>query len=291
MSLAEAARPARPGPAQVVPGAFGRLLRSELRLVFGRRRNLVLLAGLAVIPLLIAVAIALSDDGPEAGEGPPFLSRVSSNGLFLVFTALTVSLPLFLPLTVGVVSGDAVAGEAGAGTLRYLLTVPVTRGRLLLAKGLASYAFAVAAVGTVAVVGLVAGAALFGLGETTLLSGDTVPLGEALLRALGVAAYVALSLTGLVAVGLFLSTLTEVPVAAMAATVVVAVASSILNALPQLAVVHPYLLTHHWLDFGELLRVQVDLGSLADGLLVQVSWVLVAGALAWSRFSTADVTS
>ena len=289
MSLVETAA-ARPAP-PAVPGAFSRLLRSELRLVFGRRRNLVLLAGLAAIPLLIALAVSLTSGGPEPGEGPPFSERVSSNGLFLVFTALTVSLPLFLPLTVGIVSGDAVAGEAGTGTLRYLLTVPVTRGRLLLVKGLASFAFAVAAVLTVALVGLAAGAALFGLGETTLLSGDTVPVGEGLLRALGVAAYVALSLTGLVAVGLFVSTLTEVPVAAMAATVVVAVASSIVNALPQLSAVHPVLLTHHWLDFGELLRPQVDVGALAAGLTVQIGWVAIAAAAAWSRFTTADVTA
>ncbi len=282
--------PARRAPV-AVRGAFARLLRSELRLVFGRRRNLVLLAGLAAIPLLIATAVALSSGGPDPGEGPPFSERVSSNGLFLVFTALTVSLPLFLPLTVGIVSGDAIAGEAGTGTLRYLLTVPVSRGRLLLVKGLASFVFAVAAVLTVALVGLAAGAALFGLGETTLLSGDTVPLSEGLLRGLGVAAYVALSLTGLVAVGLFVSTLTEVPVAAMAATVVVAVASSIVNALPQLSAVHPVLLTHHWFDFGELLRTQVDLGALTAGLVVQAGWVAIAAALAWARFTTADVTA
>ena len=272
-------------------GATGRFLRSELRLVFGRRRNQVLLAGLGLIPLLIALAVTLTNDGPSDGGGPPFSERVSSNGLFLVFTALTVSLPLFLPLAVGIVSGDAVAGEAGAGTLRYLLTVPVGRGRLLVVKGLAAFLYALAAVLVVALVGLAAGALLFGLGETTLLSGDTVSVGEGLLRALGVAAYVALSLTGLVAVGLLMSTLTEVPVAAMAATVVVAVVNSVLDALPQLSVVHPYLLTHHWFDFGDLLRTTVDYGSLAEGLLVQVGWVLVAGSLAWSRFTTADVTA
>lgn len=294
MSLAEQSlQVTAPGPASVRArrGATGRLLRSELRLVFGRRRNQVLLLGLSVVPLLIALAVWLTRDGGGDGGGPPFSERVSSNGLFLVFTALAVSLPLFLPLAVGIVSGDAVAGEAGAGTLRYLLTVPVGRGRLLLVKGLAAFGFAVAAVLLVALVGLTAGAVLFGLGETTLLSGDTVPLTEGLVRGLGVAVYVALSLTGLVAVGMLMSTLTEVPVAAMAATVVVAVVSSVLNALPQLSVVHPFLLTHHWLDFGELLRTQVDLGTLASGLLVQVGWVAVAGSLAWSRFTSADVTA
>ena len=294
MSLAELTPAVEaPAPSDVRPrrrGSLLRMLRSELRLVFGRRRNQVLLVALGVIPLIVGFAVELSG-GPSDGDGPPFLTAVSSNGLFLVFTSLVVCLPLFLPLTVGIVSGDAVAGEANAGTLRYLLAVPVSRPRLLLVKFLGSLAFAAAAVLTVALVGLVAGGLLFGFGDVTLLSGDTVGIGEGLLRAAGVALYVILSLTGLVAVGLFVSTLTEVPVGAMATTVVVSVASSVLDALPQLSAIHPGLLTHHWLDFGELLRGSVDVGVLAEGMVVQAAWVLVAGALAWSRFTTADVTA
>jgi len=290
MSLAELETPT-PVRRRQQRGAGMRLLRSELRLVFGRRRNQVLLVALGLIPVVVGLAVRLSSDRPENGEGPPFLSQVSSNGLFLVFTSLVVCLPLFLPLAVGIVSGDAVAGEASTGTLRYLLTVPVSRARLLLVKGAAAMAFAAAAVLSVSLVGLLAGALLFGLGNVTLLSGDTVGLAEGLMRALGVTGYVTLSLTGLVAVGLLISTLTEVPVGAMATTIVVAVTSSVLDALPQLSAIHAGLLTHHWLDFGELLRADVDLASLGSGLLVQVAWVAVAAALAWSRFTTADVTA
>ena len=125
----------------------------------------------------------------------------------------------------------------------------------------------------------------------TLLSGDTVSLGEGLGRAALVALYVVASMTGLVVLGLFVSTLTEVPVAAMAATIVLAVTSQVLDSLPQLSVIHPYLLTHHWLDFGELLRSQVDWSSLIGGLGLQVGWVAVMGALAVARFTTADVTA
>lgn len=304
MSLAEQAV-SQPG-ATVRPTAFGnsvparsarqrgstwRLWRSELRLVFGRRRNQVLLVALGLVPILVGVAVQLAGGGGDAGEGPPFLDRVSSNGLFLVFTSLVVCLPLFLPLAVGIVSGDAIAGEASTGTLRYLLAVPVSRGRLLLAKALGATAFAAAAVLTIAGAGLVTGGLLFGLGDLTLVSGDVVSLGEGLLRTVGIAGYVVLSLTGLIAVGLLISTLTEVPVGAMATTIVVAVTSTVLDSLPQLSAIHPALLTHHWLDLGEFLRTQVSLSTLAGGLFVQVAWVAVAGALAWSRFSSADVTA
>lgn len=280
-------------PAVMAPrrGAWGRLLRSELRLVFGRRRNLALLAGLAAVPLLLGIVLFVTQDTALSGQGPGFVGRVTGNGLFLVVAALFMCLPFLLPLTIGIASGEAIAGEAAAGTLRYLLAVPVSRTRLLGVKALATMAFVAAAVLAIALVALVTGGAFFGLTDVTLLSGTTVPLADGLVRVAGVAAYVALSLTGLVAVGLFFSTLTEVPVGAMAATVILAIVSAVLDTLPQLSAIHPFLLTHHWLDFAEFLRVEVDWGVLGQGLAVQAAWVAIFGSLAWSRFATADVSS
>ncbi len=258
--------------------------------MFGRRRNQILLAVLGGVPLLLGIVLKVSGS-PQPGEGPTFLSQVTDNGLFLVFTSLTVALPLFLPLVVGIVSADTVAGEASTGTLRYLLTVPVTRARLLGAKAAGALAYTAAAALTVAVVGLVTGAALFPLGRVTLLSGDTVSLANGLLRTVGVALFVAVSLAGLAVVGLAISTLTEVPVAAMAATVGFAVVSAVLASIPQLSAIHPYLLTTHWLDFGELLRATVRISALLPGLVTQLAYAAAAGAIAWLRFRRADVTS
>ena len=277
-------------PAQV-RGSRWRFLRSELRLVFGRRRNLALLAGLAAVPLLLGTVLFIAQDAGLGGQGPGFVGRVTGNGLFLVIAALFMCLPFLLPLTIAIASGDAVAGEAQAGTLRYLLALPVSRTRLLGVKAAAALAFAVTAVLAIAVVALITGALYFGLSDMTLLSGTTVPLADGIARMAGVVGYVALSLTGLVAVGLFFSTLTEVPVGAMAATVILSIVSTVLDSLPQLAAIHPGLLTHHWFDFAEFLRIGVDWGVLGQGLAVQAAWVAIFGSLAWSRFMTADVSS
>lgn len=274
-----------------VRGAWGRLVRSELRLVFGRRRNQALLAGLAAVPLLLGLVLFVTRDSALAGQGPGFVGRVTGNGLFLVVAALIMCLPFLLPLTIGIATGEAIAGEASSGTLRYLLAVPVSRTRLLAVKAVATMTFVAAAVLAIALVALGTGAAFFGLTDVTLLSGTTIPLADGVLRVAGVAVYVVLSLTGLVAVGLFFSTLTEVPVGAMAATVILAIVSAVLDTLPQLAVIQPGLLTHHWLDFAEFLRVEVDWGVLGSGMAVQAAWVAIFASLAWSRFATADVSS
>ncbi|TLM75107.1 ABC transporter permease [Pseudarthrobacter sp. NamB4] len=266
------------------------LLWSELRVLFGRRRTWALLLALAAIPVLIAVAVRLSSAVP-AGRGPAFLDRISQNGLFVAFTAMLVSVPLFLPLTVGVVAGDTIAGEANLGTLRYLLVAPAGRVRLLLVKYAGALAFCLAAPLTVGLAGAAIGAALFPVGPVTLLSGDVIEPPQAALRILLIAAYLAVSLAGLSAVGLFLSTLTVVPVGAMAATVVVSVVSQVLDQLPQLEWLHPWLFSHYWLGFGDLLRQPLLWDSFTGNALLQAGYVAVFGALAYGRFVTKDILS
>lgn len=272
-----------------LPRASGtEFLVSELSVMFRRRRTWALLLALAAIPILIAVAVRLTS-GPPTGRGPAFLDQVSQNGLFVSVTAMTVAIPLFLPLTVGVMAGDTVAGEASAGTLRYLLVAPVGRGRLLVVKYAAAAAFCLAGTLSVAVTGTLIGAALFPVGPVPLLSGDTVGVWESLWRTGLICVYVTVSLLGLCAVGLFISTLTDVPVGAMAATVVVSVVAQVLGQLPQLEWIHPWLLSQYWFGFADLLRQPVEWSTFGMNAALQAGYVLVFGALAYGRFSTRDI--
>jgi len=268
-----------------------RLLRSELGMVFRRRRNQVLLLVLAGIPVLIATAVRLAANPPPAGQGPPFLEQIAGNGVFVALTALTVVLPLFLPLAVSVVSGDAVAGEASLGTLRYLLVVPVSRTRLLVLKYAGVLAYCLVAALLVATVGVLVGLLLFPIGPVTLLSGTQVSLAAGLWRLLLVALYVAASMAAVGAIGLFVSTLTESPVAAMATSTVLAITSQVLDAVPQLQPIHPWLFSHYWLNFGDLLRDPIATGGVLRGLLAAAVYVGIFGSLAWSRFGGKDVSS
>jgi ABC-2 type transport system permease protein len=290
-STLEATRPGTATPPTAPPRTVGlRLLRSELRLVLRRRRNLALIAVLCCFPVLIGSAVNWSSP-PQDGEGPPFLSQVTDNGLFLVFTSLTVLLPFFLPLAVSVASGEAIAGEASIGTLRNLLVVPVSRTRLLVVKYVATVVFAFACVVAVAVVGIVVGLVLFPHGDVTLLSGSVVSYGGAAWRTVLVALYVTAMLGGIASIGLFISTLTEVPIGAMAATAVITIVSQIADAIPQIRAVHPYLLSHPWLNFGDVLRSPIEWHGIQTGLLTQLAYCAVFLPLAWYRLQTKDVTS
>jgi ABC-2 type transport system permease protein len=274
-----------------VKGFSGSLAQSELSVLFRRRRTWAMLFTISLIPIFLAIAVKLSGSTLAPGEGPPFLDRVSQNGMFVGFTAMLLAIPLFLPLTIGVVAGDTIAGEANTGTLRYLLVAPVSRGRLLLVKFFGAGAFALAATVTLMGTGIIIGAILFPVGPVTLLSGDVISIPAALLRIFLVAIYVTISLLGLSSVGLFISTLTVIPVGAMAATVVFSTVTQILGTLPQIAGIHPYLISYHWLGFADLLRNPIGLESFASNILLQLAYIAIFGSLAYSRFTTKDVLS
>src|SRR5450631_69193 len=265
-----------------------RFLRSELRLIFGRRRNQAGLGILAAVPLIIAIAVKVSTSG--SGRGPDFFASITSNGLFVALAALTLEMGLFLPLAVGTIAGDSIAGEANIGTLRYLLTVPVHRSRLIAVKFAAITIFSMVATAWVSLVGAVAGLALFGGGEMTPLSGTQNAMGSAVLRVVIATFYLGLCFASLGAIGLFISTLTEQPIGATIAVVVLNVMSFILDSIPQVSWLHEWLPTHWWVSFGDVLRDPIAWGDLARGLLTAAGYALVFWLAAGARFSDKDVT-
>ena len=288
---------AGPGPAagRVPVGharAWLRFFRSELRQVFVRRRNLLLLGVVALFPILIGVGLRLASHPHDGGGGGlSFVTELTGNGIFLSFIALTILLTLVMPVVVAVIAGDSIAGEAGYGTLRYLLAVPAGRTRLLAIKYSVIVVFALAVTFVVTGVALATGAALFPIGPVTLLSGTTVSLADGILRLVFVSLYVAAAMAALGAIGLAISTLTEHAIGAIAALTIFVVASEVADQVPQFAVIQPYLPTHWWNSFDSLLRVPVDSSTLLKGLLSFAVYLVIFGSFAWARFTTADVTS
>jgi ABC-2 type transport system permease protein len=272
--------------------AWLRFFRSELRLVFGRRRNQALLAVVTVFPLVIGIGLRLAIQPGNTGgpDGVAFIGQLAGNGIFLGFIALTLLLVLVMPLAMAVAAGDSIAGEASHGTLRYLLAVPAGRVRLLAVKYAVIVLFALAVTFSVTAVALAAGAALFPIGPVTLLSGTTVSLAGGIVRLLFVVLYVATAMSSLGAIGMAISTLTEHAIGAIATLTVLMVTSEVADNVPQFAAIHPYLPTNWWNSFDALLRVPIDTGTLMRGLLSFGLYLLLSGLIAWARFTTADVT-
>jgi ABC-2 type transport system permease protein len=269
----------------------------ELRKMFRRPRTWGTIAALNALPLVVAILLKVTDLAPRAGEGPAFLSAVLGNGQLFPLAALGIVLPLFLPIAVAVVAGDSVAGEAQAGTLRYLLARPAGRTRLLVAKLVAVLAFVLVTVVVVALVGFVIGRLLFATppvgtaGLTVSVSGTSLTPGQIAVRTLLAVGYVAVSMLGVAAFALFFSTLTDSPLAAALGALAVLVASTLLFTLNAASPIAPYLPTRYWLAFVDLFRDPILWRNLTRGLALQGVYVGVLLAAAWANFTTKDVTS
>jgi ABC-2 type transport system permease protein len=265
----------------------------ELVKMLRRPRTWLIIAMLLALPTLVAILLAVTDLGPRPGTGPPFLSAVLSDGTLFPLAALGVVLPLFLPIAVSVLGGDAIAGETQSGTLRYLLARPVGRTQLLLAKLVTVVAFVLIAVLVVAAVSYVEGRLLLGQSPTpgtVSLSGSTLSQQQITGRTVLALGYVVVSMLGVAAVALFFSTLTTSSIGAALGTIGLLVTSTVLLGLDAAGALHPFLPTRYWLSFVDLFRDPILWRDVLRGVALQAVYVVVFLAAGWANFMTKDVT-
>jgi ABC-2 type transport system permease protein len=270
------------------------VIRVELRKLVTRPRTWISIGLLCLLPVVVAILLSVTEIAPRPGQGPTLLSAVLGNGALFPAAALGIVLPFFLPIAVAVQAGESVAGEAAAGTLRYLLVRPVGRTRLLVAKLVSIIAFTLLAVVAVAVVGYVAGVTLLGTSgtlTTTTLAGTSLTPADLAWRTGVMVLYIGWSMVGLAAVSMLLSTITDSPIAAALGGLAVLVSSTVLVTLDAAGAVRDYLPTRYWLAWVDLFRDPVPWGDITAGVLVQTGYVVVLLGAAWANFTTRDVTS
>src|SRR5688572_26932111 len=116
-----------------------RLLQLELYKIFKRPRTYIAFAVIAFIILLIQVALKFG--GKEyvglmmSGVNETFEVPTDEilNGYLVCYVVLNLLL-IHVPILVALIAGDMVSGEANIGTLRLLVSKPVSRTKLLVIK-------------------------------------------------------------------------------------------------------------------------------------------------------------
>ena len=267
------------------------MIRVELYKLLRRPRTWVTLLMLNALPTIVAILLAVTDIGPRPGTGPPFLSAVLTDGTLFPLAALGIVLPLFLPVAVAVVGGDAIAGEVQNDTLRYLLVRPVARGRLLVAKLVSVVAFVVLATLVVALVAYVEGKLLLGnaRGGVVSVSGTSLTQTQMDERTAMAFVYVVLAMLGVASIALLMSTITDSAVGAALGTIAFLVASTVLLGLDAADSIKPYLVTRYWLAFVDLFRDPIRWRDVVHGVLAQGAYLVVFAGAAWANFATKDI--
>jgi len=146
------------------------LIQIELYKIFRKPRTYIGFVAIAVIVGLIQ--LALKADGQTwlklmfSGMDDMFAIQDGNvlNGYFVCFLVLNTLL-IQVPLLVALVTGDMVAGEANLGTLRLLLTKPISRSEVMLAKFSAGLIYTFILLLWMAILALFLSMAMFGTSD------------------------------------------------------------------------------------------------------------------------------
>lgn len=267
------------------------MISVEIRRQAKRRRTLYAFLALVAIPTVVLIAL-LTNGGPGDRGGPPELVDVaSSSGLNFALFMLLATSQFLLVVVVSLFAGDAVASEGQWGSLRYLLTRPIPRFRLLRTKLVVAALYAGAAVLLVPLVSLAMGTVAFGWSSVQTPLAGALGVNTGLSRlALGTG-YVVACMAVVVALSFLFSTMTDAPLTAVGGAVVLVVVSEILDQVAALGSIRQGLPTHYWLAWLDLLVDPVDASNMTKGLLEMVPWVVVPLLLAFWNFRRKDVLS
>lgn len=265
-------------------------LRVELVRQWRRRRTQLVLAGLALFPLVLAALFA-RNRGAAATGGTRFVDLATGGAvnfaLFVVFASST----LLIVVVVALFCGDTVASEAQWSSLKYLLAAPVGRSRLLRQKLLVSFGLALAGLVILPVSALVAGALFFGVGPARTPVGSVIPTGEALFRLSIVIGYLAISMLFVAALAFFLGVHTDAPLGAVGGAVMLVIVSTILDQVEDLGPVREILPTHYIGAWVDAFNDPVVWQDMARGVLLSTAYAAVLLGLAWRKFLRKDVLS
>jgi ABC-2 type transport system permease protein len=269
--------------------------RTEFQRQASRRRTQLALGFMVLLPLIILVAFQLNSDENDNGGGRGQFSglvRLATAGgvNFALFTVF-VSASFLLIVVVALFCGDTVASEASWGSLRYLLAIPVPRGRLLGVKLGVALTYCGLALVLLLGTALAAGTLRYGWHPLRSSIAGDIPAGEALLRLLGIVGYLAVSYLVVAGLAFLLSVSTDAPLGAVGGAVLLQILSSILDQITALGAVRSFLPTHFndaWLG---LLSTPMQLDNLTRGCVSALSYAVIFFGLAWWRFQRKDVVS
>ncbi|GAA2342453.1 hypothetical protein GCM10009854_18900 [Saccharopolyspora halophila] len=264
-------------------------LRVELARQLRRRRTWLTLGFLLLLPLLLVGAFQLGDGGPNGGRS--YADIATSSGLnFAVFT-LYASTSFLLVVVVALFFGDTVASEASWSSLKYLLSAPVPRLRLLRQKAKVAAFLSVLALVLLTGTALAVGVFWFGTGPLVSPTGESLSFLRGLVMVMAAAVYLAVHLSWVAALAMWLSVTTDAPLGAVGGAVLVSILSQILNQISALGELRRYLPTHFATAYADLFGRDIDYSAMVNGCFSALSFAAVFVTLALWRFHRKDITS
>jgi ABC-2 type transport system permease protein len=265
-------------------------VRVELARQMRRKRTQISLGFLIVLPFLLLIAFKVGNGSSNRSSGQLVDLATASGANFTVF-AMFASASFLLVVVVALFFGDTIASEASWSSLKYLLAIPVPRGRLLRQKAIVAGILTIVGLVLLPAVSLLVGVLWYGTGDMVGPTGEALQFGTAVGRIALSVAYLAVQLLWVAGLSLLLSVSTDAPLGAVGGAVLVSILSQILDSITALGGLREYLPTHYVYAWSDLLSSDVDWGDISRGVLSALVYGVVFIALAVRRFRTKDITS
>ncbi|HZE00449.1 MAG TPA: ABC transporter permease [Pseudonocardiaceae bacterium] len=263
----------------------------ELARQLRRRRTVLALGLLVLLPFLLWLAFRIGRDDRDRAGGATLADLATASGLNFVMFTLFSTVSFLLVVVVALFFGDTVASEASWSSLRYLLAAPVPRGRLLRQKAVVAALLSVCALVLLPAVAMAVGVVAYGAGDLVSPTGQSLAFLPAAGRLALVPAYLALQLAWIAGLALLLSVSTDAPLGAVGGAVMMSILSQILETINALGDLRDYLPTRFNSAWADLLASPIDWTQLASGAFSGLAYATVFGLAAWWRFATKDITS
>ncbi|MFN8242672.1 MAG: ABC transporter permease [Ferruginibacter sp.] len=255
-----------------------KLLQIELFKIFRKPRTYIAFAAIGAIILLIQLALLVN--------GKQYLQFVLSflddsfeipyekinNGYWICFAILNLLL-IHVPILVALVAGDIVSGEANMGTLRLLVSKPISRTQIILTKFIAASVYVVTLLLWMALIALALSVVLFGANDVVVAKSNElhqIEKADVLWRYFAAFGFAAIALIMVAALALFLSVLSDNSIGPIVATVCVIIVCTVISEM-QIPLydkyLKPYLFTTYMLGWKGFFYIGVD----ADGQTIRGS--------------------
>ncbi len=243
------------------------LLQIELYKIFRRPRTYIAFA--AITALICIIQLGLKMDGDAyvdflmSGLKQTFdFDGKILNGYLVCYIILQLML-VHVPLLISLIAADMVSGEANMGTLRLMLTKPVSRTKFMLAKFFAAGIYTFILLVWIAFLALFVSIRVFGTDDLMLQKTSYVVQiaeGDVFWRYIGAFGFAFLAMLTVTALGFFLSVFAENSIGPIVATMSIIIFFTILStmSIPLFQKIQPYLFTTHMVNWKEFFDEKVD---------------------------------
>lgn len=274
------------------------LIRIELYKIFRKWRTYIGFIAIAVLVPLVQIAMVL-----EGEHSLDFMTRNLQESFvfvgnllnaYLVSFIILNSIALHIPFLITLVAGDLLAGEATSGTYRMLITRPVSRFKIVSSKFIAGLIYSNLLVLWLAVMSLVLGIIIFGVGELIVIKSTTIIIfakDDVLWRFLLGYGFAALSMSVVASIAFFFSSLVENAIGPIVTTMAIIIVFLIISAIniDFFQGVRPYLFTNYILDWKLFFDDPIEMNEIIKAAAVLFGHILALFGITAYFFNKKDI--